>query len=274
MTKRLNNGVGIGLRPLHLEQILRDTPELGWLEILIDNFMAPNAAGLDALGTLRERYPLVFHGVGMNLGSADPLNRGYLLRLRQLIDEHRPELVSEHLAFCGCGGRFTPDLLPIPYTRSVQRHFADRVKEVQDTLGRRLCVENPSAYVLWDESDIPEPEFMAGICEMADCDLLIDVNNIYVTCTNFGLDPYAYLEGVAKERIRYLHMAGHEDWDFVLVDTHSRFIRDEVFQLYAAATTRFGELPTLLEWDRDIPSLGTILDVRQQIAGAQREALA
>jgi len=253
------HGVGVGLRSPHLVELLETRPAVPFLEVVTDNFLDPGPVFDALLERVAEVYPLTFHGVRMNLGSTDPLDDAYLDRVAALADRYDATYVSDHLCWIGVGGCEVPDLLPLPYDEATLAHVVDRVKHAQDRLGRRLMVENASAYIGLSASTMPEWVFLSQLAERADCHLLLDVNNVFVNATNFGFDPQAYLHGLPKDRVAMLHMAGHEDWGGVLVDTHSRGVCDEVAAMYSHTIAELGPLPTVLEWDRDLPSLSELL---------------
>ena len=253
-------GAGIGLRAEHYREIIDTQPDIPWFEVLSENYFGAGGLPVYHLEQVREHYPVTLHGVGMSLGSTDPVNTDYLARLKRLIDLIEPAWVSDHLAWISVGGRHVHDLLPMPYTEEALTHFTRRVIEVQEFLGRRLMIENPSSYLQYRDADLTEAEFLAALARDADCDLLLDVNNLYVSGTNHGFDPYDYLSVLPVERVREIHLAGYEEHDDYLFDTHGYRVRPPVWKLYAAALERFGAVPTLIEWDTDIPSLDVLLD--------------
>jgi uncharacterized protein len=246
-------GVGLGLRSGHIGEVLATRPRVSWFEVLTDNHLDPGPLLADRADAIAGHWPVALHGVGMNLGSTDPLDRAYVRSVGALADRLGAELVSDHLCFIAAGGRGVPDLLPLPYDEPTLDHLVDRIGQAQDLLGRRLLVENASAYLAWQCSTMPEWEFVARLAERADCHLLLDVNNLYVNAHNFDFDPLEYLAALPADRIRQLHLAGHDDWGDVLVDTHGAPVCDEVLELYRETLRRFGPVPTLLEWDRDVP---------------------
>jgi hypothetical protein len=264
MTKRrpiANGRVGIGLRLPHVLEIAATRPRLGFLEVHAENYMAETPA-LDRLLELRRDYPVSLHGVALSLGSAEELDRGHLVRFRALIEQVEPMLVSEHLAWSAIGGAYLNDLLPLPYTETSLDLFCRHVDEAQGALGRRLLIENPSAYLRYRYSPIPEPEFMTELARRTGCGILCDVNNIYVSARNFGFDPMAYLQALPIEAIGEIHLAGHhvaEDVD-ILIDDHGSRVVEPVWALYASALRRFGPVPTLIEWDTNLPALEILLD--------------
>jgi uncharacterized protein (UPF0276 family) len=264
MTKRRpipNCSVGVGLRSPHVSEIAATRPPIGFLEVHAENYMADTPA-LDRLLELRRDYPVSLHGVALSLGSAEELDRCHLCRFKALIERIEPLLVSEHLAWSAIGGAYLNDLLPLPYTEASLDLFCRHVEEAQKALGRQLLIENPSAYLRYRHSTIPEVEFIAAVARRTGCGILCDVNNMYVSARNFGFDPAAYLDALPIAAIGEIHLAGHhaaEDVD-VLIDDHGSRVAQPVWELHAAALRRFGLVPTLIEWDTDLPALGVLLD--------------
>jgi uncharacterized protein (UPF0276 family) len=250
---------GIGLRATHHHEIVARRPPIGWLEAHSENYFARGGALPAVLGKLREHYPLSLHGVGLSIGSTDPLDRTHLAEIARLVRDFEPMLVSEHLSWGSVAGRFTNDLLPLPYTEEALRHMVDRVRQVQDFLGRQILIENVSSYLQFACPDMTEWDFLAALARECGCGLLLDVNNVYVNSLNHGFDARAYLSGVPREAVQEMHLAGHSvrivDGREVRIDTHDAPVCDEVWALYAAAVERFGPVPTLIEWDSDIPAL-------------------
>ncbi len=259
---RLSNcDAGIGLRLPHAAEIAATRPRLGFLEVHAENYMAETAA-LDRLLELRRDYPVSVHGVALSLGSAEELDRVHLGRFKDLIERVEPVLVSEHLAWSAIGGDYLNDLLPLPYTEESLDVFCRHVGEAQEALGRRLLIENPSSYLRFRHSTIPEAEFLAETARRTDCSILCDVNNIYVSARNFGFDPIAYLDALPAAAIGEIHLAGHHAAEHVnvLIDDHGSRVAQPVWELYAQTLRRFGAVPTLIEWDTNIPALELLLD--------------
>ena len=252
-------GAGIGLRSPHVRQLAVERPSLPWLEVHSENYYVDGGPALAALLRIRADYPLSLHGVGMSLGSTDPLDRTHLAKLARLIERTEPALVSEHLCWSGVAGRALNDLLPLPYTDEALAHVCARVSEVQDFLGRELLVENVSSYLAFAAATIPEWEFVAAVARRTGCKLLCDVNNIYVNAVNHGFDADAYLAALPCEAIAEIHLAGFDASGPCLVDTHGAPVAPDVWALYRRAIARFGPIPTLIEWDTDIPPLATLL---------------
>jgi uncharacterized protein len=253
--------VGIGLRLPHVSEIAATRPDIGFLEVHAENYMAETQA-LDRLLELRCGYPVSLHGVAMSLGSDEELDHRHLARFKQLIDLVEPMLVSEHLAWSAIGGTYLNDLLPLPYTEKSLDIFCRHVEEAQERLGRRFLIENPSAYLRYWHSPIPETEFLTEIARRTGCGILCDVNNIYVSARNFGFDPMAYVKALPIAAIGEIHLAGHQaagDVD-ILIDDHGSRVAKPVWELYASALRRFGLVPTLIEWDTNLPSLDVLLD--------------
>jgi uncharacterized protein (UPF0276 family) len=255
----LPTGAGIGLRTPHVRQMLDERPAVPWLEVHSENYYVDGGPALAALERIRHDYPLSLHGVGMSLGSTDPLERTHLAKLARLIERSEPVLVSEHLCWSGVGGRVLNDLLPLPYTEEALAHVCARVAEVQDFLGRTILVENVSSYLAFADATIPEWEFVAALARRTGCKLLCDVNNIHVNAVNHGFDADAYLAALPSEAIAEIHLAGFESTPACLVDTHGAPVAPPVWALYRRAIARFGPVPTLIEWDIDIPPLPILL---------------
>lgn len=253
------SGFGLGLRPRHYQAILKSRPRVDWFEALAENYMVPGGRPLHYLERIRERYPVVLHGVSLSIGSTDPLDRAYLKQLKALAARVEPAWLSDHLCWTGVAGRNLHDLMPLPYTEEALRHVARRVREVQNFLGRRILLENVSSYVSYRASALTEWEFLAALAREADCDLLLDVNNIYVSAFNHDFDPVAFLDGVPPERVRQIHLAGHDHCGDLIIDTHDAPVIGPVWDLYAEALRRFGAVPTMIERDDSIPPLGTLL---------------
>jgi uncharacterized protein (UPF0276 family) len=250
---------GIGLRAPHVAQVDAERPPVAWLEVHSENYYIDGGPALAALERIRRDYPLSLHGVGMSLGSTDPLDRAHLAKLARLVARTEPALVSEHLCWSGVGGRHLNDLLPLPYTEEALAHVCTRVAEVQDALGRELAVENVSSYLAFADATIPEWEFVAAVARRTGCRLLVDVNNIYVNACNHGFDADAYLAAMPPDAIAEIHLAGFEARGDILIDTHGAPVAPAVWALYRRAIERFGPRPTLIEWDTDIPPLATLL---------------
>jgi uncharacterized protein (UPF0276 family) len=254
---------GIGLRGPHHSAFLSDAPPARWLEAHSENFFAPDSIASGVLERIRENYPLSLHGVGLSIGSVDPLAREHLAGLGALVERMEPALVSEHLCWGSVGGYHLNDLLPLPYTEEALAHMARRIEQVQDYLGREILIENVSSYMEFRESTIPEWDFLAAISERSGCGILLDVNNIYVSACNHGFDPIEYLEAIPADRVGEIHLAGHSEQLFesrsVLVDTHDAPICDGVWELYETTLKLIGPRPTLIEWDSELPPLSVLL---------------
>lgn len=252
-------GFGLGLRVEHFAQVLEQRPAVDWFEVISENFMIAGGKPKYYLHSIREHYPMVMHGVSMSIGSTDPLNYDYLKQLRVLAREIEPEWISDHLCFTSSGGINSHDLLPLPYNQKIMLHVAERIAQVQDFLGRRLVLENVSSYLTYTQSDMTEWDFLAGIAESADCDILLDINNIYVSARNHGFDAHEYINAMPKHRVRQFHLAGHTDCGDYVIDTHDHPVVDPVWQLYVAALTRFGMVSTMIERDDNIPAFDELL---------------
>lgn len=257
--KRPYLGFGLGLRTEHYQDILAERPKLDWLEILSENYMVDGGKPLHFLDRIRALYPVVMHGVSLSIGSLDPLDRDYLKRLKALAARVEPRWISDHLCWTGVAGKNLHDLMPLPYTEEAVAHVAGRVREVQDYLGRQILLENVSSYVTYTQSAMTEWEFLSAISEAADCHILLDVNNIYVSSHNHGFDPHEYLQGVPAARVRQIHLAGHTHNGNIIVDTHDHPIIGGVWDLYAEALRLFGPVSTMIERDANIPPLRDLL---------------
>ena len=253
-------GFGLGLRPDHYQEVLDRKPNIDWFEILSENYMVEGGKPLHYLDKLREQYPMVMHGVSLSIGSTDPLNRDYLKKLKELAERVQPHWVSDHLCWTGVDQTNLHDLMPLPYTEEAIDHVADRVRQVQDYLGRRILLENVSSYVTYTESAISEWEFLSAIAERADCLILLDINNIVVSAGNHDFDPIDYLEGVPSERVYQYHLAGHTFNGEIAIDTHDQPVPENVWSLYAQAVKRFGQVSTMIERDDNIPPLQELLE--------------
>jgi uncharacterized protein (UPF0276 family) len=249
----------LGLRPTHYETILNDSPAIDWFEIISENYLVPGGKPLHYLDRIGERYPMVMHGVSLSIGSPDALNHEYLKQLRSLADRIEPKWISDHLCWTGAHGLSAHDLLPLPYTEEVLKHVVARVGEVQDFLGRRILLENVSSYVTYPESEMSEWDFLREIAVRADCLILLDINNIYVSSINHEFNPHDYLSAMPAERVRQIHLAGHRNLGDYIIDTHDEPVIDPVWDLYAQALRRFGRVSTMIERDDNIPPLPDLL---------------
>lgn len=254
---------GIGLRAQHHHALLEDRPGVAWLEAHSENYFADGGAQLDCLMKLRSMYPLSLHGVGLSIGSTDPLNREHLRKLKRLIKQSEPALVSEHLSWGSAGGVYLNDLLPLPYTEEALRHMIGRVREVQDCLERRILVENVSSYLQFEHAELTEWDFLTELARGSDCGLIVDVNNIYVSARNHGFDAKTFIRSIPRVHVEELHLAGHSvnryDDVEILIDTHSTHVCADVWELYTFALQTYGPRPTLVEWDTDIPELPILI---------------
>jgi len=248
-----NLGLGVGLRTVHYEHILREQPAVDWFEIISENYIDSQGRPRYVLEQIAERYAIVMHGVSLSIGSTDPLDFDYLGKLKRLAKTVRARWVSDHLCWTGVAGRNTHDLLPIPLNEPTLKHVVERIRMVQDFLERPLVLENPSSYVTFAASTMSEWEFLSRMAAEADCGLLLDVNNVYVSSSNHDFDPYEYVENVPHGRIVQCHLAGHTDCQTHVIDTHDGHVVDPVWQLYRRAHELTGGISTLLEWDASIP---------------------
>jgi uncharacterized protein (UPF0276 family) len=265
-------GHGIGLRPKHYPRIL-EGQRADWFEVISENFMIPGGRPLAVLEQVRADTPVVLHGVSLSIGSTDALNLAYLDDLARLIARVEPSWVSDHLCWGSHGRRYAHDLLPLPYTEEAIDHVVGRVREVQDRLGRRILLENVSSYVAFRHSTMPEWAFISAIAEQADCGILLDVNNVFVSAVNHGFRAADYLAGLPADRIGQIHLAGHSDHGTHLLDTHDAPVRSEVWDLYRDAVRRFGALPTLVEWDDHVPPIEDVLAEAERARAAEAQVL-
>jgi len=257
-------GFGLGLRVEHYADFLSAPQPVDWLEIISENFMVRGGKPLSVLDQIKERYPIAMHGVSMSLGSTDGLDHQYLSDLKKLIRRVDPVRVSDHLCWTGMNGINTHDLLPLPYHDQALKHIVGQIRQVQDTLEQRILIENVSSYVSFADSTITEWEFLRSVCEEADCHLLLDVNNIYVSSFNHGFDPLTYLHAIPPERVEQIHLAGHTHNGDHIIDTHDHPIVDPVWELYQAACEYIGPVDTMIERDDHIPPLPEVLSELDQ----------
>ncbi|MCX5569977.1 DUF692 domain-containing protein [Kaistia nematophila] len=255
---------GLGLKPEHVGEILDTEPDVGFFEVHAENYMGDGGAPHRALGEIVTRYPLSLHGVGLSIGAERPLDPAHLARLRVLIDRYRPQSFSEHLAWSTHESGFLNDLLPLPYTGSTLRRVADHVDQVQQAVGRQMLLENPSTYILFEDSTIDEVDFLERVAARTGCGLLLDVNNVMVSAVNHRADPFAYIDRFPVERVGEIHLAGYDETldgagDRLLIDAHGSKVSDDVSALYRHTIDRAGPLPTLIEWDNDVPAFPVLL---------------
>ena len=258
---------GIGLRAAHYRELLAARPAVGFLEVHSENYFGDGGAPLHYLEQARAHYPLSLHGVGLSLGSTDPLNRKHVAKLKRLVDRFEPALVSDHLCWCSVGGTFLNDLLPLPYTEEALEHFITHVAQAQELLGRQLLIENPSSYLTYPHSTIPEPDFLAEVTRRTGCALLLDVNNVYVSSRNHGFDATAYIDAMPAHAVQEIHLAGYTVNVYpegeMLIDTHNARVHEPVWKLYRYTIARLGRRPTLIEWDADLPALEVLVEEAQ-----------
>lgn len=257
--------IGIGLRHPHIRQVLEELPSVGWWEIHSENFFHAGGPSLDTLLSIREHYPLSLHGVGLSLGSSSGVDEQHLSRLKKLIQNIDPFLVSEHLSWSRVGSLYLPDLLPIPYTKESLEIIARNIEQVQDYLGREILIENPSSYLEFSISQMDEVDFLITLCHQTGAKILLDVNNVFVSCANHGWDMKKYIDSVPSDLVREIHLAGHSIKSItpdqkIRVDTHDTTVDEAVWALYGYAIAKLGIKPTLLEWDAQIPSLDVLIN--------------
>lgn len=262
-----NLGLGVGLRTVHFGHILNKKPKVDWFEIVTENFLDTEGRPMWVLDQIAGRYPIVVHGVSMSVGSPDPVDRSFLAKVKALAARVRAVWVSDHVCWTGVAGRNLHDLLPMPYSEQALRHMVRKIRQIQDILERPLVLENPSSYVEFTSSSMPEWEFIARMAEDADCGLLLDVNNVYVSSFNHGFDPEAYVRAIPPDRVAYIHLAGHTNFGTHILDTHIGPVIDPVWDLYRLAHQRTGGRSTLLEWDEEIPAFPV---VHREVRKAQR----
>ncbi len=251
-------GFGVGLRTVHFGHILKQRPDVDWFEVISENYLESGGRPRYVLDQVAERYPVVMHGVSMSIGSTDPLNLDYLRKLKRLAKDVRARWVSDHLCWTGVAGINTHDLLPIPLNERTLKHVVQRIRTVQDVLERPLVLENPSTYVGFADDTMTEWEFLAQMSEQADCGLLLDVNNVYVSSVNNDFDPVEYIRSVPHERVVQFHLAGHTNCETHLIDTHDGQVIEAVWELYRLARQLTGDVSTLLEWDAKIPEFSVV----------------
>ena len=255
---------GIGLRSQHYREILEEPPPVAWMEAHPENYFGEGGVALCILERIRADYPLSFHGVGLSLGSTDPIDSTHLRKLKALFDRFQPTFVSEHLSWSSVDGRFFNDLLPLPYTEESLSHVCAKIDEIQTLLKRTLLIENITRYLTWRDSTIPEGEFMAKIVRRTGCGILLDLNNIYVNAVNFHLDPLKFLDAIPPDAVQEIHLAGFDHVGRWLVDTHGQAVYPEVWGLYQWVLHHFGPRPTLIEWDTNLPPLSVLVDQASQ----------
>jgi hypothetical protein len=253
-----NLGLGLGLRTVHYQHILDQTPSVDWFEVISENYMDSQGRPRYVLEQVAERYPIVMHGVSLSIGSTDPVNFEYLHKLRDLARATKALWVSDHVCWTGIAGRNTHDLLPIPYTEQALAHVSERIRIVQDVLERPLVLENPSTYITFADSTMPEAEFLTRMAETTGCGLLLDVNNVYVSCFNHDQDPFEFIRSIPHERVVQFHLAGHTNCGTHLIDTHDGRVINPVWDLYRLAHQLTGGVSTLLEWDARIPAFPVV----------------
>jgi uncharacterized protein len=259
LSTRSNLGYGLGLRRQHYEAVVQDHPAVDWFEILTENYLVDGGKPLYYLDRIRADYPLVMHGVSLSIGGTDPLDKDYLQRVKNLAARIEPAWISDHLCWTGVGGNNMHDLLPLPFTEEALQHVVERVQRVQDFLGRRILLENVSSYFQYAQSSIPEWEFLSELARQADCLLLVDINNIYVSAFNHEFDALHYLQSLPAEHVQQFHLAGHLNRGAYLIDTHDQPVIEPVWQLYAEALRLFGPVSTMIERDDNIPPLTELL---------------
>ncbi len=253
-------GFGLGLRTKHYRTILDEKPAIDWLEILTENYLVPGGKPLHFLDRICKHYPMVMHGVSLSIGSTDPLDTAYLKKVKQLADRVEARWISDHLCWTGISGTNLHDLMPVPYTDESLNHVVDRISQVQDFLGRQILIENPSSYLEYKQSTITEWEFMHEMANQADCLILLDVNNIYVSSINHSFDPIEYINAMPGDRVQQIHLAGHSNVGTHIIDTHDQAVIDPVWELYKMTIQHCGQISTMIERDDNIPPLSDLLE--------------
>ena len=267
-------GYGLGLRSTYYQQILQQSPDVDWFEVVSENFMVQGGKALYYLDAIAERYPLVMHGVSLSIGGPHSLDPDYLKQLKQLADRIKPAWISDHLCWSRGNAHQLHDLLPLPYTAESLEYIAGRVAQVQDVLQRPLVLENVSSYVRAASDDFTEWEFLAALTRVSGCELLLDVNNVYVSSRNHGFDPWTFIQSLPKDKVRQLHLAGHSDYGAYVIDTHDHPVSDPVWALYQRTLEHFGPVATLLERDDHFPPFEELLDELQKARELGSRALA
>jgi uncharacterized protein (UPF0276 family) len=253
-------GIGVGFRPKHAKDVLEHggSKDVAWYEIVSENYMVGGGRLMDNLARLREAYTVIPHGVCMSIGAVEKLDDDYLARLKKLARAIDPPYFTDHICFCKASGLDLHDLLPLPYTKEAIEHLVPRIRQVQETIERPFALENVSSYLAYKSSEMTEHEFIAELAEKADCGILLDVNNVYVSAFNHGFDAEKFIDGIPAERVVQIHLAGHTDKGTYLLDTHSDHVKDEVWSLYQRAIQRIGAVSTLVEWDEQIPTFDVL----------------
>lgn len=267
-------GYGLGLRSEHYQYVLDHLPKVDWFEAITEDYLVPGGYPLYYLERIRSHYPIVLHGVSLSIGGSDPLNLDYLKQLKQLAERIEPLWISDHLCWTGVNGLNMHDLLPLPYTEEALNYVADRIKQVQDILGRQLVLENVSSYISYLHSHLTEWDFLAELTERADCKILLDINNIYVSAFNHGFNSPDYLNSIPVNRVQQFHLAGHSHYGKHIIDTHDEPIIEEVWALYADAVRRFGRISTMIERDDNIPEFPELLTELEQAKTIAEKVLA
>ena len=260
MHKKPDLGFGLGLRTEHYQAIVDEKPAVDWFEVITENYLVPGGKPLYFLDQIRSHYPMVMHGVSLSIGSYDPLDMNYLTQVKALAERIQPRWISDHLCWTGVQGKNTHDLLPLPYTEECIQHVVERIQRVQDFLGQQILIENVSSYITYQKSAMSEWDFVNEIIRRADCFMLLDVNNVYVSGVNHEFDPFNYITALPSERIYQIHLAGHSDMGDYLIDTHDHDIVEGVWQLYAKTLNRHGAISTMIERDDHIPPLNELLN--------------
>lgn len=267
---------GIGLRSGHQAQLLKERPDIGWIEVHSENYFSAGGSQQRVLDGVRDLYPVSLHGVGLSIGSVDPLNQVHLNNLRDLIERTEPMLVSEHLSWGSVDQVYFNDLLPLPYTGEALQHMTMRIDQVQEFLGRQILIENVSSYIEYSCSEMQEPEFLVELAHQSGCGILLDINNVYVSSRNHGFDPFEYLAHIPADIVQEIHLAGHSvtsaDGQEILIDTHNARVAEPVWELFRATCLHLDTVPTLIEWDADLPELDVLVDEARRADACREDA--
>ncbi|MEZ4742971.1 MAG: DUF692 domain-containing protein [Bdellovibrionota bacterium] len=266
-------GVGLGLRSLHLPHILQDFPKIPWFEILIDNYFCDGGLAIKNLSRIREHYPVAFHSVGMSIAGSDPIDIDWFLQLKNLMKKFEPAWVSDHLCWTNFGGKYFHDLLPFPMNEESLKHVSERILCVQDILQQEILLENVSSYISFSTSEYDEADFLCNLHKKTGCYILLDINNVYVSAYNNSFSAEAYLDKIPIEAVKQFHLAGYEDNGKYLLDSHGAPVWKEVWDLYKKAVQKFGRIPTLIEWDNNIPDFAVLVSEVKMAEAKREEAL-
>lgn len=266
-------GNGLGLRPPHFREIIEIKPSVGWFEIITENFLFSHGNARDVLAQVRQNYPIVAHGVSLNIGSTDPIDNDFLQQLKSFNDQYEFEWISDHLCWTGVNNINSHDLLPVPYTEESLKHCANRIETIQNFLAQEIVLENPSSYLEFSSNEYSEKDFLVELTKRSGCKVLLDVNNVYVSSFNHGYDAIEFISAIPTDRIAQIHLAGHENNGDIIIDTHDSFVIDNVWQLYREALRVHGPKPTMIEWDANIPEFSVLMSEFEKLESISKEFL-